>query len=442
MKHKRAKDLHPRSLLGLTRHLQGLIQGKLWVKILVGMVLGLGVGVLLSPDTGLVDPQTSKVIGSWLALPGNVFLGLIQMIVIPLVVASIIGGMASADSTEHLRKLGTRLVFYFVATTILAVIIGLGVTLLVKPGHLIDQSLLSSLGDGLEEGPGKEDLQGPPALPDIVVSLLPENPLGAMVEREMLQVVLFSIIIGLALVTIAQDQAQPLLRLLESLQEVCMAVVRWAMLLAPLAVFGLLAQITMKVGFDALLGMAAYVGTVLLGLLLLLLTYLVIVLLVARENPLQFLKDVSEVQLLAFSTSSSAAVMPLSMKTAREKLKVPASIAEFVIPLGATVNMDGTALYQGAATLFLAQVFGMELGLPSLVLIVITTVAASIGSPATPGVGIVVLAMVLKSVGIPTSGIALILGVDRILDMCRTATNVTGDLAACLVMNRWIGSDK
>jgi Na+/H+-dicarboxylate symporter len=212
--------------------------------------------------------------------------------------------------------------------------------------------------------------------------------------------------------------------------------------IAPFAVFGLLAQITIKVGLDALLGMAVYVGTVILGLLLMILVYLIIVSLIARHNPLHFLSAVREVQLLAFSTSSSAAVMPLSMQTAEDKLGVRPSISQFLIPLGASINMDGTALYQAAATVFLAQVYNVELGLSSLLLILVTTVGASIGSPATPGVGIVILAMVLSSVGIPASGVALIIGVDRILDMSRTAVNVTGDLTACLVMDRWVGGKK
>lgn len=218
-----------------------------------------------------------------------------------------------------------------------------------------------------------------------------------------------------------------------------MTVVQWAMLLAPVAVFGLLAQTTMNTGLGALLGMAVYVATVLGGLLILMLVYLVIVVVVTGRNPWSFLEAIREVQLLAFSTSSSAAVMPLSIKIAEEKLNVRSSISQFLIPLGATVNMNGTALYQGVAAVFLAQVFEVNLSLPSLLLIVVMTVGASIGSPATPGVGIVILSTVLVSVGIPASGIALIIGVDRILDMSRTAINVTGDLTACLVMDRWVG---
>ena len=221
-----------------------------------------------------------------------------------------------------------------------------------------------------------------------------------------------------------------------------MTVVSWAMRLAPYAVFGLMAQLTAKIGFDALLGMAVYIATVLLGLLILLLLYLLIVYVVARETPIRFLASIREVMLLAFSTSSSAAVMPLSIKTAQQNLNVRPTISQFVIPLGATINMNGTALYQGVAAVFLAQVFGIELGLGAMLLIVVTAVGASIGSPGTPGVGMVILAMVLESVNIPAAGIVLIMGVDRLLDMSRTAVNVCGDLVAAKVMDRWLSKQE
>lgn len=437
--------IHPKPLTSLVQHLQGMIRGRLWLKILIAMVLGLATGVLLSPQTGLLDRQTAEIAGSWLAMPGNLFLGLIQMIVVPLIFASVIRGLASSDDLDQLKKIGIRLVFYFLLTTSIAIAIGLSVSIIIEPGNYIDSGYAEVSVDPEDLIAENDDAPDSPdvgTLPDIVVNLIPENPLGSMVEREMLQVVLFAVIIGLALVAMPPRQAQPILSLMGSLQEVCMTVVRWAMYIAPLAVFGLLAQITIKVGLDALLGMAVYVGTVLLGLILMIVVYLLIVTLVARHNPWRFLSAVREVQLLAFSTSSSAAVMPLSMQTAEDKLGVRPSIAQFLIPLGASINMDGTALYQAAATVFLAQVFNIELGLPALLLILVTTVGASIGSPATPGVGIVILAMVLNSVGIPASGIALIIGVDRILDMSRTAVNVTGDLTACLVMDRWVGGKK
>ncbi len=430
--------LHPRSLKHLNRHLQELIRRRLWAKILFAMALGVGTGVVLGPTTGYVDRNVAEVLGNWLAMPGNLFLGVIQMIVIPLIFASIIRGLASSDDMDQLRKMGLSVVVFFIVTTILAIIIGLGSALLIRPGDFIDSTLIQTL---LVEAEPVAAVEGPvdtPSLGDVpgmVVNLLPVNPLGAMIEKEMLQVVLFAIIFGIALVSLPTKQSKPLLDLLDSIQDVCMTVVRWAMLLAPLAVFGLLAQITMRVGIEVLLGMAVYVGTVLGGLLILLLCYLVILMFVGVK-PWYFLGSVREVMLLAFSTSSSAAVMPLSIQTAEEKLGVRSSISQFVIPLGATINMNGTALYQGAATVFLAQVFDVELTLPTLLLVVLTTVGASIGSPATPGVGIVILAMVLTSAGIPTSGIALIIGVDRILDMSRTAINVTGDLTATRVMER------
>ena len=246
----------------------------------------------------------------------------------------------------------------------------------------------------------------------------------------MLQVVIFAVIFGFALLMTPAERSRPLFDFLGSLQEVCMTVVRGAMVLAPIAVFGLMAQLVSRIGFEALLGMGVYVLTVLLGLLMMFLVYLLIILVVTRTSPLFFISQVRELLLLAFSTSSSAAVMPLSIKTAEDKLNVRPSIAEFVIPIGATINMNGTALYQGVATIFLAQVYGIDLSLGSLALLV-----------ATPGVGIVILAMVLSTVGIPPSGIALLMGVDRILDMSRTAVNVAGDMVACLVMNKLVGSD-
>lgn len=401
------------------------------------MGLGLLVGAALGPSSGLVEPAVGVTIGNWLAFPGRLFLATIQMIVIPLVVASVIRGLAASENLEQLKKLGVRVTLFFVATTAVAATIGLWIAGLLRPGDSMAGLLTQSEGAAAN---GTSPL--PPnilELPDRLLGLLPGNPLDAMVEGEMLQIVIFSIIFGIALVSMAPKQARPMLDLLGSLQEICMTVVRWAMRLAPIAVFGLMAQLSTKIGLSSLLGMGFYVVTVLLGLLLMLVVYLVLLRVIVQESPLKFLRNSKDVLLLAFSTSSSAAVMPLSIKTAEEHFKVRPSISQFVIPLGATINMNGTALYQSVATLFLAQVYGIDLGLASLALIVAMAVGASIGSPATPGVGIVILSMVLESVGIPPSGIALIMGVDRILDMSRTAINVTGDLVACALMERWVG---
>jgi Na+/H+-dicarboxylate symporter len=435
------KDLYPRSLKFLTTYLQSMVRGRLWLKVLIGMVLGIATGVLIGPTVGLVEPTIANLIGDWLAFPGKLFLALIQMIVIPLVFASIIRGLAATEDLEQLRKMGLRVVVYFIATTALAIVIGLVIALLIKPGTYIDSQALQAT---MAAAPPVPEQTAPQTinvkeLPQKLVTLLPANPLNSMVESNMLQVVIFAMVVGVALVMMVPAQAKPMLDLLGSLQEVCMTVVRWAMLLAPIAVFGLLSQLTAKLGLDALIGMAIYVGTVLLGLFLLFIVYLIIIFAVAREHPFAFIRSVRDVLLLAFSTSSSAAVMPLSIKTAEEKLKVRPSVSQFVIPLGATINMNGTALYQGVAAIFLAQVFGIEIGVGGMALIVLTSVGASIGAPATPGVGIVILSMVLGTVGIPAAGIALIMGVDRILDMSRTAINVSGDLVAAKLMDRWVG---
>lgn len=435
--------IHPRSLKHLNYQLQSLIKGRLWLKILVGMFLGIIVGLLLGPSTGFIDPRTGSIIGEWLSLPGYIFLGLLQMIVIPLIFASIIRGIAAGEDMEQLRKIGLRITGYFLVTTAIAITIGLSIALFIRPGRFISSELVqSTIGTAPSAVQNNVSTPSIADVPGMISALLPNNPLGAMVSGQMLQVVLFSVIIGVALVSMSPKQSKPLLDLMGSVQEVSMTVVKWSMLLAPLAVFGLIARFTTWLGIDALLGVAVYVGTVLLGLILLLCLYLIIVFFVARRKPISFLIGVRDVLLLAFSTSSSAAVMPLSIKTAEEKLNVRPSISQFVIPLGATVNMNGTALYQSVATVFLAQVYGVELGPIQLALIMITVVGASIGTPSTPGVGIVILALILTSVGIPTSGIALIIGVDRILDMCRTAINVAGDLVACTVMDRWVGSKK
>jgi len=430
--------LRPLGTNRLVTRLDYLIRTRLWAQILIAMVLGIGVGLALSPTGGaLVDETTANTIAAWLALPGRLFLTLIQMVVVPLVLTSIILGIASGGSSDFLRRIGARIAPYFVATTIVAVVIGASLVLWIQPGQYVEQAVVVT-SHTAQELPiiGGPQQQAP--LPERIVAIVPANPTSAILQRSMFQIVVFAILMAIALVSIKPDRAKPLLDICVSLQDVSMKVVSWAMALAPAAVFGLLAQISVQAGLDALLGMSAYVGTVILGLLLLLIFYLVVVAVIAGRNPFVFLGNIRVVQLLAFSTSSSAAVMPLSMKTAQEKLGVSKSVSQFVIPLGATVNMDGTALYQVIAAVFLTQVYGIDLTLAQLTLLAATTVGASIGSPSTPGVGIVILATIVQGIGVPPEGIALILGVDRILDMTRTAVNVSGDLTASVVMERWL----
>jgi Na+/H+-dicarboxylate symporter len=432
--------VHPRNLKHLTHHLQALIRDKLWAKIIIGLIAGVAIGVLFGPEMGLVSRETANVVGNWFALPGKIFLALIQMIVIPLVVASVIRGIAATGSVDQLKKVGARLVMYFLLTTVVAVTIGVGVAQAIQPGQFIDnppKAEAVSTSEVQNELAGEEEGGfSLAAIPESIVSIIPQNPLNEAVQMNMLSVVLFSIVLGLALVSLEATKSKPLLDLLGSLQSVSMTVVRWTMYLAPFAVFGLIAQLLIDTGFASLFGVGIYVLTVLAGLGCLLSFYLAVAFVVAGIPPWRFLAAVREVQLLAFSTGSSVAVMPLSIKTVEEKINVRPSISQFVIPVGATVNMDATAMFQAAATIFLVQVYGLDLSFGMLALLLATIIGSSIGTPATPGVGIIILSVVLKSVGVPIEGVALIIGVDRILEMLRTAVNVSGDITASTVMNR------
>ena len=420
-----------------------LIRTHLWVQVVLAMVLGLGLGLLVSPSGGAIFPkEMAYTFAQWVALPGQLFLAMIQMVVIPLVMSSIILGIASSDDTTFLKKIGLRIVPYFIATTTVAVLLGISIVTLISPGDFIDTELVQSMvGDAPHSISTISIEQQDITVPDRIVKLVPANPSQSLLDKDMLSIVIYAIFIGIALLTLKKSQTKLILDLANSVQALTMKIVNWAMIIAPLAVFGLLCDITIRVGFDAIISMSVYVATVLVGLIMLLGFYVLIVVFVTKTDPRKFMRAIRDAQLLAFSTSSSAAVMPLSMKTAHEKLGVRESIAQFIIPLGATVNMDGTALYQVIAAVFLTQVFGIDLSLSDFLLLTATTIGASIGSPSTPGVGIVILATIVQSMGVPAAGIALILGVDRILDMCRTAVNVTGDLTACMVMDSWIGDE-
>lgn len=424
------------SLTSKSKKFMHLLKTKLWLKVLVGLFLGIFVGFLLGPDAGLVSSSSSKVITEWLALPGNLFLQLVKMIIIPLVFSSIIIGIISSGNPEFLKKIGPRLALYFVITTTIATIIGSSVAFLIQPGSYVDISSMN-LDSDIDVPMDVESRSM--STPEKIVSILPGNPFKSFVSGEMLGVVIFTMIVGIALLFSGKKHLEFSLRLLETIQDVSMRVVRWAMALVPYAVFGLMTQVTASIGLESLKGVSLYVLTVFAGLALLLVVYNIIILLFTKMNPSDFMVAVKDAQLLAFTTSSSAATMPISMKTAEDKLGVNRSISEFLIPVGATVNMDGTALYQVVATIFLSQAFGIHISILGLVLIMAITIGASIGAPSAPGTGIIILATILESAGIPAVGIAIILGVDRILDMSRTAVNVTGDLTACVFFDKWLG---
>jgi len=411
-----------------------LLKNQLWLQIVLALILGITVGLMLSPQGGgLVETDTANIIAQWVKLPGSVFLSLIQMVVIPLVLSSIMLGIATAGDPAYLKKIGVRIFPYFIVTTTVAVTIGAGLALWIKPGNFIDNQLVTGIATSTSVVEISEH-----SIPEKIAQLIPTNFTQVALDQSMLQLVIYAMIMGVALLALPTRKAKLILQVLDSIQSIAMQVVSWAMLLAPFAVFGLLCEITIKVGMDVLLGLSVYVFTVIMGLALLLVFYLSIIRVVTSQSIGAFLKNIRAVQLLAFSTSSSAAVMPLSLKTSEEKLSVKPAVGQFVIPLGATINMDGTALYQTIAAIFLVQAFGVDISTSELLLLMITTIGASIGSPSTPGVGIVILATLLSSVGVPAAGIGLILGVDRILDMCRTTLNVTGDLTACCVMDKWL----
>lgn len=429
-----------RSLINLTGKLRVLIYQRLWLQVLIGMFAGVGVGLLIGPTAGVVEPHAALIIGNWAALPGKLFLLAIQFVVVPLVVASVIRGIAASDTDISLQQLGGWTIGFFLMTTLIAVAIGMTAAVIIAPGSYIERGVLDAAmatQETAQSGPAAPaQLPKAEEIPEFITSLFPRDPMTTFISGNMLQIVMTAAIIGVALVMMPMHQRKPLLDLLSSIQGACMVIVGWVLRFAPIAVFGLLAHLTARVGLSALIGTGVYVVTVLLGLLALFLVYLAIVVFVGRRNVRNFLAAIREVVLLAFSTSSSAAVMPLSLSTAEQKLHVRPSVARFVVPLGTTINMGGTALYQGVATLFLAQVFDVQIGFLGMLLVVVMATGAAIGSPGTPGVGIVILATILNSVGIPPAGIAILLGVDRILDMCRTSVNVTGDLAACVTIDR------
>lgn len=431
--------IHPRPLKHASHSLQNLIHEKLWAKVILSIIFGIIIGLIINPGTGIVEKEIGLIIGEWLALPGNIFLALIQMIVIPLIFASIIRGIAASENIDQLKKSGLFVVAYFLVTTIVAITIGISIVSIIEPGSYIN---LTNISDVDIEPNIANELGSDESLPSMIVNIIPTNLFSAVLDTQFLQIIIFSIIFGIALVNMRPDQSKPILELLGSLQTVSITIIKWSMILVPLAVFGFIAKSVIQFGFDVLTGMLIYVVTVIIGLILVVLFYLVILFFAAGIKPLEFLKKIRDLQLLAFSTSSSAAVMPITMRTAEEKFGVKSSISQFIIPIGATINMDGTALYQTIAVIFLAQVFGVNLTFTALLLIIVTIVGSSIGAPGTPGVGIIILSAILTSIGVPLAGIALIIGFDRILDMLRTAVNVTGDITASVVLNKIIKSEQ
>ena len=421
-----------------------VIREQLWAQVMTGLVLGLLVGILLGPDLALLGDSTSRLLGEWIALPGNLFLSVLQFVVVPLVLSSVALGVADSDEVDRIKTLGLSVVVYFLATTSIAVTIGVTMAKLIRPGDYISAEQVAEV-----QAKGKADIQtptdeltpsGPASIPDQIADLLPTNPIASLAQGDMLAIVIASAIFGVALLAMPRDESRPLLDLMRSTQAVCLNIVIWIMRFAPIAVFGLIASVTMDNGVQVLSGVGAYILTVVGSLFLMLCVYMAILTVLAQRSPLEFLKNSREVMLFAFSSSSSGATMPLTLRTVNERHRVNPTVGRLVVPLGATINMDGTALYQAVATVFLVQVFGqIDFGLADTLLVLTLAIGASIGTAAVPGVGIVLLAAILTQVGVPEYYLGLVFAVDRILDMCRTMVNVTGDMVASATLERLLG---
>lgn len=367
---------------------------------------------------------------------GDIFIRLLNMIAVPLVLASLTVGAASLGDIKKFARIGGKTIFYYLTTTAFAIAIGLTLANTIKPGTRMDpdtrERLLSVYSEDTSE---KLQTELDVDIIDQIVNIVPKNPIGALADGEMIQIVFFSVLLGLVLSVIKKDYSQPVISFFEGLSEAMIKIVDFVMIIAPIGVFALIAAIVSEFGFDILQTLIWYSLVVLVGLALhIYVVYSLLLKLFTRVKASLFWKKMKQVQLIAFSTSSSAATLPVNMETAEEKLGVPKSITSFVLPLGATINMDGTALYQGVAAVFIAQVFGMDLTLGDQLTILFTATLASIGTAPVPGVGLIMLVIILRSVGIPQAGLALILGVDRILDMCRTITNVSGDATGNLII--------
>lgn len=422
----------------LYSYLQSLVQKRLWLKVLIAMVLGIALGAYFATKPPWISKTLLDTLINWIAFPGNLFIRVVQMIMIPLMFSSVVQAIAGGDNKEYLMKSGPKLLLYYAMTTTTVLIFAVVLASVVRPGAYMDAANLitDDMAINAEAIGSSKTALNFGNIPTMVTELIPANPLAAFLSGDMLSIVIFALIVGISLANIPADTAVPLLKVLYSVQEITMAITRWAMRLAPVAVFGLMCQITSKVGIGTITGLSMFMLTVIVGLLIVVAVYTCLLLFVAKTDIRKFFSDAKDVLLLAFSIASSAAVMPLTLKTAEEKMGINPSVSRFIIPVGVSLNMDGTAVFQAISTLFLAQVYGLELDTITILIVIVTTILASIGTPSAPGAGVIVLGSVLETIGIPITAIALIIGVDRILGMFRTSVNVMGDLVTCQVFNR------
>ncbi|TDY12262.1 dicarboxylate/amino acid:cation symporter [Meridianimaribacter flavus] len=415
-------------------------------KIIIGMILGVILGFIMNSISGGKDFVTD-----WIAPFGTIFINLLKLIAVPLILASLIKGVSDLKDISKIKSMGLRTIAIYLCTTIVAIVIGLSIVNVVKPGVGMSADTLEKIKLKYENDAGVTDkLTKASAQQDAgplqaLVDIFPSNIFTALGEAKMLQVIFFALFVGICLLLIPEKKAKPLVRFFDSLNEVVMKMVDLIMLFAPYAVLALMANVI--VAFDdteILLKLLNYALCVIVGLFIMIVFYLILVKLYTKKSPIWFLNKMSPAQLLAFSTSSSAATLPVTMERVEEHIGVDKEVSGFVLPVGATVNMDGTSLYQGIAAVFIMQVVWPEgLTITNQLVIIATAILASVGSAAVPSAGMVMLVIVLESVGFPAEllpiGLALIFAVDRPLDMCRTVVNVTGDATVSMMVAKSLG---
>ena len=418
-------------------------------KILIGMVLGIVFGFLMNSIAG-----GKGFVTDWIKPFGTIFINLLKLIAVPLILASLIKGISDLKDISKIKKMGAKTIIIYVGTTLVAIFIGLAIVNIVKPGEGMSADTIEKIKVKYETNAGvtdklvKASAQKDAGPLQALVDIFPSNIFQSFVDASMLQIIFFAMFVGVSLLLIPEKKAKPLVDFFDSLNEMVMKMVDLIMLFAPYAVFALLANVI--IAFDdveILLKLLVYASCVVGGLLLMICFYLILVKVYTKKSPLWFLKQISPAQLLAFSTSSSAATLPVTMERVEEHLGVDKEVSGFVLPVGATINMDGTSLYQAIAAVFIMQVIWPEgLTFSNQLVIVLTALLASIGSAAVPSAGMVMLVIVLESVGFPEEllpiGLALIFAVDRPLDMMRTTVNVTGDATVSMIVAKSLGKLK
>jgi len=412
-------------------------------QILIGMFAGVLLGIALSFTS--FGPEFIK---NWIKPFGTIFINLLKLIAMPLILASLIKGVSDLKDISKLSQMGGRTIAIYLCTTILAVVMGLVLVNTIQPGNNIKEETREELMMAYEEGASakraaaQQQREAGPLQP--LVNLVPSNIFEATTDnRNMLQVIFFAIFFGVGLILIPQDKAAPVKAFFDGFNEVILKLIDLIMLAAPYGVFALLAALVVESpSLDLFQALGMYAITLLIGLALMVVVYVILVRIFTGTRPGFFMNGIAPAQLLAFSTSSSAATLPVTMERVEEHLGVDEEVASFVLPIGATINMDGTSVYQAVAAVFIAQAFGLDLTLGTQLGIILTATLASIGAAAVPGAGMVMLVIVLGQAGIPEAGLALIFAIDRPLDMCRTITNVTGDAAVSMMVAKSVGKLK